>query len=92
MVRRKNSLLYWSGKPILTIALAAERYGVAPDAMRKALQRAPLKAVEPIDPPPLGERTPAWWQKDLDPAWDARPGQGANLRRSAGSAPTAKRP
>lgn len=81
MARRKNSLLTWCGKPILTVALAAERYDVEPEAMRKALQRPPLKAVEPIDPAPLGGRTPAWWQAELDAAWDTRPGQGVNLRR-----------
>lgn len=80
MPRRKNSLLLWRGKPILTVTLAAERYEVEPDAMRKALRRPPLRDVEPIDPPPLDARTPAWWQADLDAAWDLRPGRGANLR------------
>lgn len=55
--------LTWGGKVILTLAHAAARYGKTIDATRMALKRA---GAEPIDPPPIDERTPTWYQSDLD--------------------------
>ena len=75
-----DSPLRWHGKPILTVALAALRYGIDQAAMRAALRRPPIKELEPIDPPPIDARTPVWYQKDFDRAWAQRPGKGANLR------------
>lgn len=82
---RPDSPLTWRGRPILTAPLAAARYGVGPSAVRTALMRGLRnpdtgQLVQAIDPPPLGERTPAYWQSELDPAWAARAGRGANLR------------
>lgn len=75
-----DSPLRWHSKPILTIPLAAERYGVDPATIRAALRRSTLKDLPPIEPPPIDQRTPVWYQRDFDHAWAQRPGKGANLR------------
>lgn len=77
MADRPDSPLTWHGKPILTIALAAARYGVGHVAVRMGVARL---GVAPVDPPPIDARTPAYWQAEFDEAWDNRVGRGANLR------------
>lgn len=84
MPTRPDSELTWQGRPILTVPLAAARYGVGTSAVRMAVARGLTTkdgtAVEPINPPPIDDRTPAWWQDQLDEAWGKRVGRGANLR------------
>lgn len=70
----------YDGQPAISPALAAERYGLGLDAMRKAVTR--LKAagaIEPL-PKPLDDRTPLYLLAELDRAMRERPGKGANLR------------
>lgn len=74
----RENRLTWGGKVILTLSHAAARYKLSSvDAARKAIKRAEL---QPIIPPPIDERTPTWYQADLDKVMKARPGTGANLR------------
>lgn len=77
MSTREDSPLAWHGRPILTIPLAATRYGVGTAAVRMAVKR---EHVQEISPPPIDDRTPTFWQDQLDEAWDLRVGRGANLR------------
>jgi hypothetical protein len=66
----------YDGRLALTIGQAAARYGLSPDAMKKALRGL---AVDPL-PDPLDGRTPLYLAAELDQAMKARPGRGANLR------------
>lgn len=68
----------YDGRPVLTVALAARRYGLTSTAMRKALQRV---EIEPL-PEPLDGRTPLYDAHVLDWVMGHRPGRGANLRRT----------
>lgn len=86
----KQPRLTWGGRVILTVGHAAARYGMSEAATRQAIGRirfAPtgnrpvrFDALPPIEPPPIDQRTPCWFQRDLDKAMRARPGTGANLK------------
>lgn len=65
------------GRPAITIARAAARWGLSYDAMRIALGRRPLDQVRRYR---LDERTEVLDLADLDAAMTTRPGRGANLR------------
>lgn len=67
----------YDGRPVLTAALAGERYNLALDAMRQALRRADLQPVAALD-----ARTPLYDAGQVAAAMAARPGKGANLRRT----------
>lgn len=69
----------YDGKLALTISQAARRYDVDPVTMRQILGR--LDAVREL-PERLDARTPLYLASELDPAMKARPGRGANLRRT----------
>jgi hypothetical protein len=60
--------LTWGGRVILTLGHAATRYRQTKDAVRMAITRAERAGqLARIDPPPIDERTPTWYQSDLDP-------------------------
>lgn len=82
----REKRLTWGGKVILTLSHAAARYGKTIDSTRMALKRAEL---QPISPPPIDERTPTWYQSDLDAAMRHRPGKGAPGRARKRSEPGA---
>lgn len=63
------------GKPAITTAQAAERYGLDLAVMRKALSRMKFEPAAKLD-----ERTPLYGIAALDKAMKARPGKG---RRAA---------
>jgi hypothetical protein len=69
----------YDGKLALTTAQAAQRHGVTTATMRKELDRL---GVHPL-PEGLDARTPLYLATAVDTAIKARPGKGANLRRSA---------
>jgi ribosomal protein S25 len=72
----------YDGKLAVTVAQAAERYGLELPAMRKALQRlAHERVISPL-PEGIDSRTPLYLATELDKAMKARPGKGANLRRA----------
>lgn len=62
-----------NGKPALTIAQAAERYGLAPSSIRSALTRLG-DAITPAAE--LDSRTPLYLVTALDRALAGRPGRG----------------
>lgn len=70
----------YDGRPAITTAQAAARYGLSMDAMRKALNRA--TDVHAL-PEMLDGRTLLYFVDDLDRAIPGRPGRGANLRKPA---------
>lgn len=73
--------LTWGGKVILTIPHAAARHRMTVEAMRKAIKRAEAAGqIAAIAPPPIDERTPTYYQAELDRLMKTRPGTGANLR------------
>jgi len=69
----------YEGKLVLTTTQAAARYGMTVPTMRKTLSRLALDQV----PDELDGRTPLYYAAELDGAMKARPGKGANFRRSA---------
>lgn len=72
----------YDGRQAISAPLAAKRYRLGIDAMRKTLSRLRTAgAVEPL-PEGLDERTDLYDLQTLDDAMAARPGKGANLRRS----------
>lgn len=74
----------YDGKLALTVSQAAQRYDLELASMRSALHRlAGQGLIAPLDEG-LDARTPLYLATDLDRAMAARPGKGANLRRSAG--------
>lgn len=68
----------YDGKLVLTTTQAARRHGLDPATMRKVLSRLNL---EPV-PEALDGRTPVYYAADLDRAMKARPGRGANFRKT----------
>lgn len=73
--------LTWGGKVILTIPHAAARYRMTVDACRKAIKRAEAAGqITAVAPAPIDERTPTYYQTELDRLMRSRPGPGANLR------------
>jgi hypothetical protein len=73
--------IHYKGIPAISAPLAAERYGVGIDTMRKTLSR--LRASGAIEalPKKLDERTEIYPLDDLEAAMADRPGKGANLRQ-----------
>lgn len=65
--------LTWGGKVILTLSHAATRYKLSVDGVRMAFKRAEL---QPIEPPPIDERTPTFYQTAADKVMSHRPGTG----------------
>lgn len=74
----------YDGKPALTTAQAAQRYGLSPSVMRMAITRLKVAAL----PERLDGRTPLYSAEQLDQAMESRPGRGAHLRKSP-TTPTA---
>jgi hypothetical protein len=70
----------YKGRPAISAPLAARRYRLGLDTMRKALSR--LRAAGVVEPLPEGldERTDLYDLDHLDKAMQERPGKGANLR------------
>lgn len=65
------------GKLALTLRHAAERYGIPQSGLRRDLAREP-GAPKPIEPPPIDERTPAYWFQEIDKfVKRERPGKGS---------------
>jgi hypothetical protein len=62
-------------RQIATVPQLAERYKLTKNAMHKALNSP--DAPGPIDPPPVDERTPTRYVKDVDTYMGHRPGKGA---------------
>lgn len=72
----------YDGRPALTIAQAAERYGLTQAAMRRELSRLAARGeVAPHDES-LDGRTPLYDRARLDAAMKARPGRGRRGRSS----------
>lgn len=65
-------LITYDGRPVLTTAQAAKRYGLTPASMRKEIAR---QGLEPV-PESLDGRTPLYLVDELDVAMKARPGRG----------------
>lgn len=70
----------YKGVPAISPPLAAKRYRLATDTMRKTLAR--LRAAGEVEPLPEGldDRTELYLLETLDVAMAVRPGKGLNLR------------
>ena len=65
------------GKLALTLKQVADRYGIPQPGLRRDLSRE-ADAPKPIEPPPIDERTPAYWFQEIDRFIKReRPGRGA---------------
>jgi hypothetical protein len=66
------------GKLAMTTRQAAEEFGLELSSVRSAVTRLGLEPVDHLD-----ERTPLYAAVELRKAMRARPGKGANLRRTS---------
>jgi DNA-binding transcriptional regulator YiaG len=74
--------LTYGGRLIGTVPQAAARHGITPNAMHKALARAPevRPVVDSEGRPVVSAREPVYYLSEIDTMMGGRPGKGANLR------------